>query len=66
MRVHEFRAGGFIFRVRITRADARAALDHDRVAAFDELIRTAGQQRHAILLLLDFLGNADGHGKFEF
>jgi hypothetical protein len=30
------------------------------------LIRATGQQRHAILLLLDFPGNADGHGKFEF
>jgi len=38
------------------------ALDHDRVPALDELIRAAGQQRHAIFLFFDFFWNADNHG----
>jgi hypothetical protein len=61
VRIHQPRARRLVFRIRITGADARAAFDQHLVPALDELIRAARQERHAIFLLFDFLGNADDH-----
>ena len=61
-RIGQRRAGLFVFGIGITRAHTRAALDQHLMAAPDELIRAGGQERHAIFLLFDFLGDADDHG----
>ena len=46
-----------------TRAEARAraAFYNDGVAALNELIHAAGQQRHAVFLFLNFFGYANNH-----
>ena len=59
--VHQRRAGLLVIRVGIARAGAGVALDQHLVAAFDELISRRGQQRHAVFLVFDFLGDADDH-----
>ena len=63
VRADELGAGGLVFRIRITGTDARAGFDDDDVAAFDELIRAAGQQGDTIFLFLNFLWDANDHKK---
>ncbi len=62
---HKRRAGGFVISVGIACARARAALDEDLVAAFDELIRGGRQERHPVFMVFDFFGNADNHRRWS-
>lgn len=63
MGVHEVRAGVLVIAVGIARADARAALDDDGVAAAYQLVSGRGQKADAEFLGFDFFGDADGHGQ---
>jgi hypothetical protein len=58
---HHFRAGLLVVRVRVTGALAGAAFNHDAVTTPDELIGGRGQQRDAMFLAFDFLGDTDDH-----
>ena len=55
------RPGLFVIGVRVAGTNARAAFDEDAVPVFAQLVRGRGQQRHAVFLLFDFLGDADNH-----
>src|SRR4029078_13594041 len=54
-------AGGDVVVVRDGAALAGAGLDHDLMAAVDQLARAGVGQRDAVLVLLDLLGYADLH-----
>src|SRR6478672_10477072 len=54
-------AGGDVVVVRDGAALAGPGLDHDLMAAVDELARAGVGQRNAVLVLLDLLGYADLH-----
>ena len=55
-------AGAFVIGIRIARAGAGGALDHDLMAALGQLVNSRWQQRHAMFLKLNFLWNANNHG----
>ena len=57
----ELGAGLLVFVIRQAAADAGAALHCDPVAAPHERGDSAGRERHAVFLDLDFLGQSDMH-----
>jgi hypothetical protein len=58
-----FRAGLKIVVVAEADACSRLRLHDDLVAVLDELIGGRWEERHAMLLSFDFLGDSDDHGE---
>jgi hypothetical protein len=61
MAADQLRARRDIFLIAVTRSHTRAGLDEQTMPALHQLVCCRRQQRDAILLLFDFLGNADDH-----
>src|SRR6266446_10109649 len=59
--VDNLRTGFSIFLVRITRSDAGAFLHQHSVTAFRQQLSPRRDERDALLLFLNFFGNADDH-----
>ena len=59
--VEDLGAGRDVLVVVDLRADAGALLDDDLVAVRDELVHADRGDGHAVLVVLDFLGDADLH-----
>ena len=60
--VDDFGAGFLIHLVGQTDGFSAIALDHDPVAVSDEFTRAGRGQTDPVLVIFDFLGNADQHG----
>jgi hypothetical protein len=60
-RIDELGTGLFVFIIRVTGTDARVLLHHHGMAAAFQLVRRRRQQSDAVLLFLNFCGNADDH-----
>ena len=59
--VEERRPGGLVLGIRHGGAEARPALHEDLMARCDQVVNARGRQRHAVLVVLHFGGDADPH-----
>ena len=60
-RVSNGRSGGDIILVRETCALTGVCLNHDLMTMVDQLNNTCGRQTHTVLVVFDFLWNANTH-----
>ena len=62
-RFDDLRAAFDVFLIGITGTDAGIFLHENGMPARDERLSAGRKQADALLLLFDFFGNADGHGR---